>query len=157
MQSNIRQIIQGIIAIIVLALFAWLYGDAVIRTLGATSAVPEFSEGHSIVAAGTAGLIGAIVASRLGQSGGDRMERLGQFALPSTPEVWHNAIGWIYVGIYGALGLSGIIAWVLKSGSGLEPNLVPDLVKNLATAVLALFLGVVASAYSDGTPAPSTT
>ena len=147
MQTNIRQIIQAIIAIIVLALFTWLYGDAVIQTLAATSEIPQFSEGHSIVAAGTAGLIGAIVASRLGQRDQGRMQRVGQFALPNTPEAWHNVIGWIYVGIYGALGLAGIVAWILRSGSGAEPYLVPELVKNLATAVLALFLGVVASAY----------
>jgi len=151
MQSNIRQIIQAIIAVVVLALFAWLYGDAVVRTFMATSTIPTFSEGHSIVAAGTAGLIGAIVASKLGQRGEDRMQRLGQFALPSSPKTWHTLIGWIYVGIYGILGLLGVIAWILKSGSGADPNVVPELVKNLAAAVMALFLGVVASSFSKDT------
>jgi len=147
MNIRVREIMQTVIALIVLALFAWLYGDAVVKTFRATTLIPMFSEGHSIVAAATAGLIGGIVATQLGVDSSQRIQRLGKYAVPSSPETWHKIIGWIYVGVYGVLGLVGIIAWIIKSGTSSEPNLVPELVKNLASAVTALFLGVVSGIF----------
>ncbi|OGO15427.1 MAG: hypothetical protein A2Z14_05120 [Chloroflexi bacterium RBG_16_48_8] len=148
MEIRIRNIIQAMIAVLVLALFAWLYGDAVIKTFKATTIAPSFTEGHSIMAAATAGLIGGIVATQLGVHSSERMKQLGKYALPSSPEQWQAIIGWIYVGVYGALGMVGIIAWIMKSGTSSDPNLVPELVKNLASAVTALFLGVVSGIFS---------
>jgi len=147
MNIRIREIIQTVIALVVLALFAWLYGDAVIKTFKASTLIPSFSEGHSIVAAATAGLIGGIVATQLGVDSSQRIQRLGKYAVPSSPEAWHKMIGWVYVGVYGILGLVGIIAWIMKSGTSSELNLVPELVKNLASAVTALFLGVVSGIF----------
>jgi hypothetical protein len=147
MNIRVREWIQTAIALVVLALFAWLYGDAVLRTFNATTTTPTFTEGHSIVAAATAGLIGGIVATQLGVSSGQRIKQLGKFAIPASPEQWQAIIGWVYVGLYGALGVVGIIAWIMKSGTATEPNLVPDLVKNLASAVTALFLGIVSGIF----------
>jgi len=148
MEIRLRSIVQAIIAILVLALFAWLYGDAVIKTFKATTVTPTFTEGHSILAAATAGLIGGIVATQLGVQSSEKMKQLGKYAIPNASEQWQAIIGWTYVGIYGLLGIVGIIAWVIKSGTPNEPNVVPELVKNLALAVTALFLGVVSGIFS---------
>jgi hypothetical protein len=148
MNIRIREWIQTVIALVVLALFAWLYGDAVLKTFKATTIIPTFTEGHSIVAAATAGLIGGIVATQLGVSPTEKMKQLGKYAIPASPEQWQRLVGWIYVSVYGALGLVGIIAWVMKSGTATDPNLVPELVKNLASAVTALFLGVVSGIFN---------
>ena len=149
MNIRIREWMQTAIAIVVLALFAWLYGDAVLKTFKATTTTPTFTEGHAIVAAATAGLIGGIVATQMGVSVNGRMKQVGKYAVPTSPEQWQTIIGWIYVGVYGALGLTGIIAWVMKSGTATEPNVVPELVKNLASAVTALFFGVVAGIFGS--------
>jgi hypothetical protein len=152
MNIRIREWTQTTIAVVVLGLFAWLYGDAVIQTFKANTDTPIFTEGHSIVAAATAGLIGGIVATQLGVLTSERMKQLGKYTVPASPEQWQTIIGWIYVGVYGALGVVGIIAWVMKSGTSTEPNVVPELVKNLASAVSALFLGVVSGIFGGRTP-----
>jgi hypothetical protein len=155
MDRSIADYVKAGFTLVILGLFIWLFGDAILKTFQATDAVPRFSEGHSVVAAASAGLIAGVVATQLGQKGTKNgISRLGRAAFPIFSQDLTNILGWVIVAVYALLGVLGIVAWIMKSGTGTagDPNLVPDLVRNLASFVLALIIGVVARVYDINEP-----
>jgi len=155
MGRSIADYVKAGFTLVILGLFIWLFGDAILKTFQATDTVPRFSEGHSVVAAASAGLIAGIVATQLGQKGTKNgISRLGRAAFPILSQDLTSILGWVIVAVYALLGVLGIVAWIMKSGTGTagDPNLVPDLVRNLASFVLALIIGVVARVYDISEP-----
>lgn len=151
---NIKKVMQPIIALLILLGFAWLFGDALFKTFNAVTEPPKFTDGHIIVASGCAGIIGAAVAVALGQeppgtTGRSRIETVGILAFPTSPEELLEVIGWIYVIVYFGLGVLGIVAWITKGQIVIatNPDLVPELVKELSSVVLGIIFGVGGAIY----------
>lgn len=126
--------------------------------------MPVFKDTYIYIANILAGLVGGIVAVGFGQSPppspvGDlnilsrNAVGVGNFITSNAPQesrsqpssTSREMIGLIYAAVYVIMGLGAIIVWVASENT-------PDLLKNLATISLGMFLPIVTAFFkeSDG-------
>jgi hypothetical protein len=148
MNATVRLALTVIVALFFVLAFAYLLGNAMLLTLGATAKLTDFSEPYIYVATVLAGLVGGVVAVAFGQkppgkttrgaqiAGG--MERLGRAVLPSEPKEWQTIMAGLYAVIYVLWGAAALIVWFTKGNT-----ITPELVRNFALIWLGLFVAVV--------------
>lgn len=158
--SKYRQLLVFVVVFSALIGFVWLLGRAIYLTFTQAD-IPAFNESYVYVANILAGLVGGIVAAGFGQpppaaAPGDlnllsrNAVSLGNFITPDAPQTAsptastraHEVIGLTYAAVYVILGLAAIAAWTVDE----KP---PDLVKNLATVSIGLFIPIITSFFKE--------
>jgi len=168
--STSQRVLVGLLVFAALLGFAVMLGRAIYLTFTLAQA-PTFSDTYSYVANVLGGLVGGIVAIGFGQSpppmpadGPNIIARnaagVGSLITADTspagrqPQPAPSAvrapsnmrsqeiIGLIYAIVYILLGIAAIVAWV-------SDEYPPDLVSNLATVSIGLFVPIVAAFFRE--------
>jgi hypothetical protein len=160
---EVRTLFAVVISLSALAGFVALFGSAIWETWRADQK-PQHSENYLYLATALAGLVGGIVATGFGQrppelppaSPGsvdnvsragviffDNIVDLGYFVTAGMQLARPEILGSIYAGLYILLGLASIVTWVKKQ------SVASDLVRNLASVTIGLFLPIVSSFFGQ--------
>jgi hypothetical protein len=163
--QDFRKLLVSLIVIAALLGFIWLFGRAIYLTVKSDT-IPEFNDQYVYFANILVGLVGGIVAVGFGQAppppnGGGVMARsaagLGEIVAPARAAVRQAApgtppgppsktselLGAIYAAVYVLLGLIAIGIWIYS------PERTPDVVKNLATVSLGMFVPIIKGFFTD--------
>jgi hypothetical protein len=159
MSLTARNWLVSVLVILAIIGFAAICCIAFYQTL-AQNAAPKFSEPFVYVANILAGLVGGIVAVGFGVTPptgvkgllSRNMVALGSFIVENQPPARGSAlasagaprelIGAIYALVY-------ILAGVIAIGIWLYDDKTPDLVKNLATVSIGMFVAIITAFFRD--------
>ena len=158
MNATFRLALTLIVALFFVLAFAYLFGNAMLLTLGAQAKLPDFGEPYIYVATILAGLVGGVVAVSFGQKPppGRRtraarvtagLERLGELVLPAEPMKWQEIMAGVYAVIYLVWGAAALVVWFTKGNI-----ITPELVRNFALIWLGLFVAVVRGFLGESQP-----
>jgi hypothetical protein len=162
---DFRKLLVSLLVIAALLGFIWLFGQAIYLTIKSDT-TPKFNDQYVYFANILVGLVGGIVAVGFGQApppgpnGGSVMARsaagLGEIVAsaravrksaqgtpPTPPSNTSEILGAIYAAVYVLLGLIAIGVWIYS------PDRTPDVVKNLATVSLGMFVPIIKGFFTD--------
>jgi hypothetical protein len=160
---EVRTLFAVVISLSALVGFVTLFGSAIWETWRSAQK-PQPAENYLYVGTALAGLVGGIVATGFGQrppegsppvpglvpdpvSAGmivfNNVVDLGYFVTAGLQLTRPEVVGTVYAGLYIILGIASIVTWVAK------PAVASDLVRNLASVTIGLFLPIVSSFFGQ--------